>query len=121
MAYTAFNNSTPDPATQTPGQCFDSDRQNLHALRDAVVTGAMAGWDLTPSGGTAEQPTTLKYNRGTSEYLKVALTWGTSGGADGNVTQAVLSYSTDDVTYDTIGTETITYDANGNVTAVAWS
>lgn len=40
----------------------------------------------------------------------------------GNVTQAVWAYSSNSgSTYDTIGTESITYDLGSNVTAVSWS
>lgn len=120
MAYTAFDNSNPSP-TQTGTNFANSAKANLLALRDAVVMGAMAGWACVPSGADLAKPTTIKYNRGTSEYLRLSLTWGTTGGAAGKVTGVVYAYSTDDATYDTIGTRTITYSAEGYFTGASWS
>lgn len=100
---------------------IDETRQNLMAMRDAVVMGAMSGWDYNPNGGTADQPAEFLYSKGT-ERIRGAVTWGTSGGADGNVTQIVWSYSSNSgSTYDTIGTQGITYDVDANVTAIAWT
>ena len=122
MTYTAFNEAKPD-STAAGGMPVYSQaiRDNLQALRDAVIMGALAGWAMTPSGGTAEQPTTLTYSKGT-ERIKAALTWGTTGGESGNVTQSVYSYSSNSGTsWDVIGTRTVSYDANSNVTGTAWS
>lgn len=115
MTYTAFADNK--PTVDTNGlQVVDDTRNNLMAMRDAVVMGAMAGWNYTPSGGTAEEPATLTYSKGV-ERLRATLTW-----SGGNVTQALWSHSSDSgSTFDTIGTETITYDAGGNVIAVSWS
>lgn len=120
MAYDLFDPTLPDPSSENITSFGQSVRDNQAALRDAVIAGAFAGWDMTPSGGTAEQPATLTYDKG-SECIKIALTWGSSGGEDGNVTQAVYSYSSNCSAYDTMGTLTISYDANGNVTGTAWS
>lgn len=122
MSYTAFDATKPDAATQNGTQFAQSTRDNLAAVRDAcVLGGGFPGWALAVSGGTAEQPATLTYSKGT-ERVRAVLTWGTTGGASGNVTQAVYAYSADSGTnYDTIGTKTITYDASGNVTATAWA
>lgn len=122
MSYTAFNAATPDAATQNGTQFAQSTRANLAALRDAcVLGGGFPGWAMAASGGTAEQPATLTYSRGT-ERVRATLTWGTTGGEAGNVTQAVYAYSANSGTdYGTIGTKTITYDGSGNVTATAWA
>lgn len=121
MAYVPLDLTKPDASTQSISAMGTSTRQNLAALRDAVVAGILVGWDMTPSGGTAEQPATLTYAKGT-ERVKAVLTWGSSGGADGNVTQAVYSYSSNSgSSYDTMGTLTISYDTSGNVTGTAWS
>lgn len=120
MAYDPFDPAEPDSSTESIATYSTELRANLAALRDAVVAGVFVGWDLTPSGGTAEQPATLTYDKG-SECIKIALTWGSSGGEDGNVTQAVYSYSSNCSSYDTMGTLTISYDVNGNVTGTAWS
>lgn len=120
--YTAFDPAKPDGSTQTGTQFGQSARDNLKALRDAcVIGGGFYGFNLAVSGGSAEQPALLTYSKGT-ERVKAALTWGTSGGEAGNVTQAVYSYSSDSGgSYATIGTKTVTYDANANVTATTWS
>jgi hypothetical protein len=89
-----------------------------------VVAGTMTGFNATASGGTAEQPTQILHNRGTSEYIKEVITWGVSGGATGNPSTIVYSYSAVSGgagAYDTIGTITYTYDTNGNVTSWTWS
>lgn len=86
----------------------------LHEMLDV-------GWKMIPSGGTADQPALLTYLKD-DQRVEAALTWGTSGGEAGNVTQAIYSWSTDaGVSYDPLGTETITYDSDSNVVAVTWS
>jgi hypothetical protein len=122
MAYTPFDATKPDATAQTLTQMGQSERDNLRAIRDAVVSmGGFAGWNMAPSGGTAEQPATITYSKG-SERVRASLTWGTTGGAAGNVTVAVYDYSsTSGSSYDTIGTKTYTYDPAGNVTATTWS
>jgi hypothetical protein len=121
MAYTAFDATKPDATAQTLTQMGQSMRDNARAVRDAVVAGGAAGWNQTASGGTAEQPAQLLWAKGT-EQIKAALTWGTTGGAAGNVSVAVYSYSANSGgTWDTMGTETMTYDTAGNCTAIAWS
>lgn len=121
MAYTAFDGSKPDPTTQGITAYSQSVRDNEQALRDAVIAGALAGFNMTQSGGTAEQPANILFTKST-EIVKLALTWGSSGGEDGNVTQIVASYSSDSgAGYDTIGTATFTYDSNAYCTAITWS
>lgn len=120
MAYNAFTDGKP-VGTDTGLEAIDYMRENLMALRDAVVAGAMAGWDYAPSGGTADEPATVTYSKST-ERIRGSITWGSSGGADGNPTEIVWEYSSDSgSTWDAIGTESITYDASANVTAVTWS
>jgi len=122
MAYTLHNNTTPNPTSQNGTQAFDSTRNNINALRDAAILGGgFIGFNLTVSGGTAEQPTTFVYNKGV-ERVRAVVTWGTTGGEDGNVTVAVYSYSSNSGgSYDSMGTKTITYDGSANVTATTWS
>jgi len=120
MAYNSFTDGKP-VGTDTGLDAIDTIRENLMALRDAVVGGMMAGWDYAPAGGTADQPATVTYSKGT-ERIRGSLTWGTSGGSDGNVTQIVWEYSSDSgSTFDDIGTLAITYDTSANVTAMTWS
>jgi hypothetical protein len=122
MAYTLFDPTTPDATTQTLTQMGQSERNNLKAVRDAcIMGGGFYGFNLAVSGGTADQPALLTYSKGT-EKIKAALTWGTTGGEAGNITVVAYSYSADSgSTWATIGTKTITYDANANVTATTWS
>lgn len=122
MAYLQYDETKPDATAQTLEQMGVSERGNMNALRDAcIMGGGFVGFNLAVSGGTAEEPALLTYSSGT-ERVKIALTWGTVGGEDGNVTVAVYSYSSNSGgSYDTIGTKTITYDADSNVTATTWS
>jgi hypothetical protein len=102
---------------------INNTRQNLMALRDGLVAGALVGWDLTVTvgGGTAEEPDEIIYKNGT-EWIRLDLTWGTTGGDDGQVTVCVYAYSANSGgLYDTIGTLTNTYNGNGTLTASVWS
>ncbi len=120
MAYTAYDGTHPDASSN--GTTFATEcRQNFAAMRDAVVLGVMKGWNYSVAGGTAEQPAELYLKDGT-EWIKQAVTWGTTGGEAGNATVIVASYSANSGSaYDTIGTLTIAYDASGNVTSTTWS
>lgn len=121
MTYTAFDQTKPDGSTQTGTQVMQAIRDNQRGLRDAIVLGALVGWNFSKSGGTDEQPAILLYKKST-DWLKTTLTWGTTGGEAGNVTVAVFAYSNNNgSSYDTIGTQTITWDVNGFVTAITWS
>ena len=122
MAYTLFDGSKPNPASQGITAFGQSARDNFNALRDAcIMGGGFYGFNLAASGGTAAQPTQLLYSK-SAERVRAALTWGTVGGEAGNVTVAVYSYSSDSGgTYSTIGTKTVTYDGSGNVTTTTWS
>lgn len=122
MAYSPFDETKPDSSAAGGMPTYSqSIRDNLQAMRDAVIMGEMVGWAMTPSGGTAEQPAVITYSKGT-ERIKAALTWGSSGGANGNVEQAVYSYSSDGGSnWDAIGTLTVSYDVSSNCTGTAWS
>lgn len=121
MPYTLFDPSKPDAAVDN-GTAFGSNtRNNLLAMRDAVALGVMPGFNFSVAGGTASQPATMFFTKGT-EILRATLTWGTVGGAAGNVTVAVYAYSANGgATYSTIGTETLTYSASANLTSTTWS
>ena len=125
MAYNSFTDSQPT-ASNTVNEFSDYTRENLMALRDAVIIGAMENWDYAPSGSPLSEPSTVTYSKtDTNEALRGTLTWGTSGGSDGNVTQAVWEYCADDTAspqvWETIGTQSITYNADATVTAVSWA
>jgi len=115
MAYTPFVDNKP-VGTDTGLQAVDYMRENLMAMRDAVVMGAMKDWNYAPSGADLSEPDSVLYSKGT-ERLRGTLTW-----TSGNVTTVVWAYSSNSGTsYDTIGTESIGYDGNGNVTGITWS
>jgi hypothetical protein len=122
MTYPVFDATKPDATTDTGTTFATNTRNNLKAIRDAAIMGGgFYGWNLAASGGTASQPATLTYSSGT-ERVKADLTWGTTGGENGNVTVAVYRYSSNSGgSYDTIGTKTISYDADANITATTWS
>lgn len=123
MAYNDFQDSKP-VSSDDIGDYTDSIRENLMAMRDAFISGfGMPGWDYAPTTGTGttEQPQYMIWSKGT-EQVRLTLTWGSSGGADGNVTQIVGAYSSNSGgSYDTIGTKAIAYDSDGNVTSTTWS
>lgn len=120
MAYVPYDSTKPTTA-QTRQAAIDSIRANQMADRDANIIGAFKGFNYSVSGGTAEQPA-ITYRKNGTEWLRATLTWGTTGGENGNVTVAVYAYSANSGgAWDTIGTCTIAYDANGNVTTTTWS
>lgn len=136
MAYTVFDQTLPDPGNQNGTQVFDSTRENLAAVRDALIsTGFFPGWDIEMqnSNGTAppsvpEQPEQMVASKG-AERIKLSLTWGTVGGEAGNVTAILAEYSANSgalyepmgaVGYP-LGTMTISYDVSGSYLSHAWS
>lgn len=92
------------------------------------------GWNVAVSGGTPEQPQYITWSKG-NDRVRMELTWGTTGGAEGNVTQCVVSISEDSgsnwetfkgIDEDgeellTNGIFTLSYDVNGNFTTGTWS
>jgi len=115
MAYVPFVEDTPD-ITDTGAVVIDNTRENLMALRDACVVGALVGWDMAASGGTAAEPAQILYTHNVSaELLRLTVTW-----ASGRPSVVVYAYDGGGG-YDTIGTWTATYDGSGNLTAETWS
>ena len=122
MAYLPFTSDKP-VITDTGGQVIDRTRENLMALRDAIQVGSLVGWTLTNTDitGPAAEPTQIIYKKST-EWLRLQITWGTTGGDDGNPKTIVYAYSANSGgLYDTIGTATMTYDSSGNLRDVAWA
>ena len=122
MAYTPFLPDTPD-ITDDGDVVINNTRENLMALRDAIVNGALVDWDLATADitGPADEPTQLVYKKST-EWMKLVITWGTSGGDDGNPLTVVYSYSANSGgLYDAIGTLTNTYDSSGNLRSALWT
>lgn len=122
MAYTPFDAGKPDPSTQAGTAFGTSARANLTALRDCIAAlGAVQGWDMAPSGGTAEEPATVLYSKG-SERIRLTLTW-----SGGNVTKVRYEYSSNGgSSYDDMADDAgesyqnIAYDGAGNVSAITW-
>lgn len=121
MPYTHYNYLQPNP-TNTGTQLCDNTRLNQQAIRDAIFAGYMPGWSMRTSGPNPAEPDSILYvgQEGIGpEQVRVDLVWGTTGGADGNVIQADMVYSSDNgVNFDPVSTWFIAYDQDGNVTAI---
>jgi len=122
MAYTHFDATKPTPVAKTITQMADDMRANLMALRDQIISAAgFENWPATPAGGTNEQPATITYSNGTERWRK-SITWGSTGGADGNPTQIVYEYSSNSgSSYDTVRTKTISWNSDGTWAGTTWS
>jgi hypothetical protein len=123
MAYVPFEADKPVIADDGD-VVINNTRENLMALRDAVVAGALKGWDMAATGGTADEPTQILYSKNNNtEAIKLTITWGTTGGEDGNPKTVVFAYSNDDfgASNEAMGTWTGTYAAGGALTAETWS
>jgi len=121
-AYQKFVPDKPDIADDGD-VVINNTRENLMALRDAIVMGALVSWDLATADitGPAAEPTQLVYKRST-EWIRLVITWGTTGGDDGQPLTVAYSYSANSGTlYHVIGTLTNTYDASGNLRSALWS
>jgi hypothetical protein len=119
MAYNAFDKTKPDGSTETGPNFSISANRNLLALRDAIVMGQMEGFAFskTDGTGTAEQPQYFLWTNGTT-ILRATNTWSAAGVTTGNLTQQVWALSTNSGgAYDTICTQTFSYDGSGNLTA----
>ena len=114
MSYTQFDSANP-VVGQTRFNAIESMRNNLLALRDMSLFKMAVGFNFTKVGGTAEQPAQHFFKKG-AEWIRNDLTWGATGGAEGNVTLMVRYKSLNSgASYDLIETITFTYDANGNL------
>lgn len=125
MAYVPFVDDKP-VISDDGDVVINNIRENLMASRDAIVMGKFEDWNMTPTvgGGSAEEPDSIEWRAGAgagTDRVRATITWGTSGGADGNPTSIVWAFSVDGAVYDTIGTETITYDVDANVTGTTWA
>lgn len=84
------------PVWSGTGTQFAADiRANLQVFRDYLVASGncvLPGFDVSKAGGTAAAPAQAFFKRGT-EWLRVDLTWGTTGGEAGTVTKAAYYYS----------------------------
>lgn len=137
MAYTDYDDAQPVSSGASLGTIMTNVRNNLRAMRDAIVgiSGGFIGWDwdsydsnnATPPVLTPDQPAYIIWSKGTLR-VKAVLTWGTVGGEAGQVTRIVYSYSADSGSnYDVIkggstnGYYDFTYNTDGVPTSGAWS
>ena len=126
-AWSYFRKAKP-VTSDTRQQGFDFIKNNGVALWAMLGGAGLApGWNMAAAGGTASQPATLTFTYDTTIKVRITLTWGTTGGEDGNVTKAVYEWSDDSgASYDALDDEdgnyvqTITYDGDANVTATTW-
>ena len=122
MAYTKFVKDKPVIADDGD-IVINNTRENLMAVRDAVVMGVLVDFnmDITIGGGSAAEPDEIIYKNGV-EWIRLQVTWGTTGGDDGQPTVIVYAYSANSGgLYDTIGTATMTYGSGGEMTDITWS
>ena len=118
MAYDPFDETKPDPATQSIVELSTSIRDNQQAIVDGVLYGGMKDWNGTIFIGTGSlaEPQYWKLNDG-SEYLRITPTW------DGSLPRPdvlLIEWSSDDITYYAVGTITITWSGN-YYSSHAWS
>lgn len=128
MAYTKYQVNVPD-ITDSGQDVIDDARENLEALRDAVVAGIFPDWDMSVTAGTgsASEPQRIEWRKDGTGVLAIRaeITWGTSGGSDGNPTSVEYEFTgnrtASSPTWETMGTVSYTYDSDGNVTASSWA
>ena len=126
MAYTHYQDGTPDPTTQNGTSAFQSTRTNLDALRDALTVGIMPGWNFqaVAGSGSAAFPQYHYYTK-LQERIRLTLTWGTSGGETNNLITMVAEYTSNyqnltTYPYQNIGECDITYNADSIATLTTW-
>ena len=120
MAYSAFDSAKPassETGTAVPG----SANVNDCALWDASLMLGTKSFDfsLTAGTGSTQRPQYVFFKNGT-RWLRGTCTWGSTGGEKYNPTQIVWELSTNSgSSYDTIATQTFTWDSNGYPTATS--
>ena len=116
MAYKPFDPTKPNFSDGRATQ-VNSIRTNMTALRDAIVAGAMKGFNYSWSGGTADQPATT-FEKNGNTWIRKTWTWD----EDGNPETMLVEKSTDGgVNYTEIGTYVFTYDEDGNYDHGDWA
>lgn len=121
MAYLDFLFGKPDAAVDDGADFGNNTQRNLLALFDAALTGNAPGWEFSVVEGTGTalfpQFWYLK-SAGDERWLRAELTWGTSGGEDGGITDIAWSQSDDSgAVWEPIATQAIAFDSFGNPTA----
>src|SRR5574337_182258 len=117
-SYTAFAPTKPIGTDTGPNFATSANANDLVNWY-AVVQGLMPGYvySVTVGTGSALQPQFI-YAKNGAYWVRFTNTWGTSGGANGNLTQQVVDVSQDTgSTYANVCTQTFTYDASGNLSS----
>lgn len=126
MAYNPFTNGKP-VSSDNGLVAMDHIRYNLMAMRDALIMGAMSGWDMTTPAGTTEKPTQILYTNkdNTSEQIRLVIEWGTTGGGTDNVVKVSYDYTSNNGTnWEWVGPyrhKNIVYNTDGTVESANWS
>lgn len=120
MAYAPFVSDKP-VISDDGGVVVQKTRENLMALRDGIVAGMLAGWNMTISNPVSKPPS-IVWAKGT-ERIRATITWGTIFTVNElNPTIILYEYSANSgSTYDTIGTATMSYEGSGFLTSLVWS
>lgn len=125
MAYSGFQPTKPDGGDTGPTVVIDA-RRNDKAVRDAVIAGAFPGFEFSTVNGSgdARRPQYMYWKQGTggsAPWVRATLTWSAAGTNKYCITAVTWEYSGDGgSTYDTMASASaLTYDANGNLTAVS--
>jgi hypothetical protein len=122
MAYPRFTENKPVISPDTGGQVIQYTRENLHALRDAIVGGALYGWAMQASMlvGGEDQPSNLTWSKDVYR-ISCAITWGTSGNEQYQPKYLDYTWSGNSgATWDEIGRLTLTFTTGGNVVSSVW-
>lgn len=116
MAYTKVDQTKPT-TSQTRQAAIDLIRTNDNAISHAVIAGLLVDWEMTFSGGTAAEPSTITFTDKTltSRKIRITFTWGTTGGENGQVKTAAWDWWNGS-SYDSMASCTFSYDSSGNLT-----
>lgn len=123
MAYNGFQATKPDGADTGPNVVDDANR-NDKACRDAIVALMFDDFEfsITAGTGSTRRPQYMYWKNGSggsAPWIRATITWGTSSGEKYNPTGIVWDYSGNGgSTYDTIATQALTFDSNGDLTAI---
>lgn len=124
MAYSPFQSTKPAAADTGPTVVADALR-NDKALRDATIALMFDDFEfsITAGTGSTRRPQYMYWKNGTggsAPWIRATITWGTTSGEKYNPTGIVWEYSGDGGSaYDTIATQALTFDANGDLTAIS--
>lgn len=122
QTYVGFDDDRPVDS-DTGNTVLTDIKNNLQGLRDGILYGGMDFWDYSKTNGigTSEMPQHYYLKKGTN-WIRATNTWGTSGGEEHNIASQIWEYSSNSGgVYDSIGTLSFTYTADGAPSATTWS